>query len=74
MIITDPGGKKRTVHNWEDLPLVLDRFTVAIIFDVNEQTVFNWLKSGKLKANRIGNKYLIDRDYIRSLVQQGVSS
>jgi len=69
MIIKFQDGHKRTVHNWEDLPLVLDRKTVALILGVSEQTVWNWLKSGQLQANRIGRSYLIDREYLRSIVQ-----
>ncbi len=74
-MILNIEGKRKTVYNWTDLPLVLDPYTVALVLGVSEQTIFNWLKSGKLKANKIGNKWVIDREYIRSLVQvQGVSA
>lgn len=69
MIIKLPDGKKRTVYNWEDLPLVLDTTTTALILGTSEQTIFNWLNSGQLKARKIGRRWLIDREYIRSLVQ-----
>ena len=69
MIIKLPDGRKRTVHNWSDLPLVLDTTTTALILGTSEQTIFNWLTSGQLKARKIGRRWLIDREYIRSLVQ-----
>lgn len=69
MILKLPDGHRRTVHNWEDLPLVLDRETVALILGVSPQTVYNWLQSGKLQANKIGRSWLIDRDYLQSIVQ-----
>ena len=69
MIIKMNDGKKRTVHNWQDLPLVLDTTTTALILGTSEQTIFNWLTSGQLKARKIGRRWLIDREYIRSLVQ-----
>lgn len=74
-MILNIDGKRKTIYNWQDLPLVLDPYTVALVLGVTEQTIFNWLKAGKLKANKIGNKWFIDREYVRSLVQvQGVSA
>lgn len=49
--------------------MVLDTTTTALILGTSEQTIFNWLTSGQLKARKIGRRWLIDREYIRSLVQ-----
>ena len=61
--------KDRTVSNWDKLPVVLDVHTVALIFDVSDQTVKTWLQTGKLKATKVARKWVIDRDYIRGIVQ-----
>ena len=60
--------KSQTISNWDKLPVVLDLQTVALIFDVTEVTVKNWLYKGALKGVKIGNKWLFDKDYIRSYI------
>ena len=65
--------KDRTVSNWDKLPVVLDVHTVALIFDVSDQTVKTWLQTGKLKATKVARKWVIDRDYIRGIVQGGAT-
>lgn len=60
--------RKRTVHNWDELPIVLDLKTVALIFDVTEVTVKRWLKNGDIKGTKICKKWFFDKYYIKSLI------
>jgi hypothetical protein len=55
------------VSNWEALPVVLDLFTVSLIFNVSETTIKNWLKNGQLKGRKIGHLWFFDKTYIQSL-------
>lgn len=59
----------KQIYNWDQLPLVLDLQTTAFILGVTETTVKNWLYAGKLTGSKVGRKWLIDRDYIRDIVQ-----
>ena len=59
--------KNNVISNWETLPVVLDLYTVSLIFDVSETTIKNWLKCGQLKGKKIGHLWFFDKAYIKSL-------
>lgn len=44
----------------EDDPLLSPR-RVAELFDVKPITVIEWIKAGKLKASKVGNRWRIQR-------------
>lgn len=58
------------IANWEELPLVLDLHTVALVFNVSDLTVKHWLYDGTLSGFKLGRKWCFDRAYIRSLVER----
>lgn len=60
--------KTKTISNWEKLPVALDIETVALIFDVTQATVKNWLYSGTIQGRKIGRKWIFDKQYIKSLL------
>lgn len=60
--------KTKTISNWENLPVALDIETVALIFDVTQATVKNWLYSGTIQGRKIGRKWIFDKQYIKSLI------
>lgn len=60
--------KQQIINNWDKLPVALDLRTVALIFDVTDVTVKNWLYSGTIKGSKIGNKWFFDREYVKSLI------
>lgn len=60
---------RKTINNWNALPVVLDLQTVALILDHSEPTIKRWLKNGMLKGKKIGHKWLFDKEYIKSLVE-----
>lgn len=62
--------KPQVINNWDKLPVVLDLKTVSIIFDVTELTIRRWLSKGYIVGVKIGNKWLFDKNYIKSLVNQ----
>lgn len=60
--------KNQVINNWDKLPVILDLQTVALIFNVTEVTVKHWIYKGTLKGLKIGNKWIFDKEYIKSLV------
>lgn len=60
--------KKQTVYNWDKLPVILDIKTVALICNVNVNTVKQWLYKDQIKGRKIGKKWMFSKDYIRALV------
>ena len=40
--------KSQTISNWDKLPVALDLHTVALIFDVTDATIKNWIYKGAL--------------------------
>lgn len=45
----------------EDLPFVLDVPQTADVFDVGEWTIREWIRSGELRALRVGRKIRVPR-------------
>ena len=60
--------KSQTISNWDKLPVALDVHTVALIFDVSEVTIKNMIYRGELTGKKIANKWLFDKEYIKSCV------
>ncbi len=60
--------KHVNVNNWDSLPVILDLRTVSLIFNVADITVRRWISKNKIKGKKIGNKWLFEKDYIRSIV------
>ena len=60
--------KTKTISNWDKLPVALDIETVALIFDVTQTTVKNWLYNGTIQGRKIGRKWIFDKQYIKSLL------
>lgn len=59
--------KTSKINNWDKLPIILDLQTVALIFNVTEVTVKNWIYKGHLKGSKIGRKWIFDKEYIKTL-------
>lgn len=71
-----PSYTARRVYDWNKEPLVFDVHRTALLLDVTEKTVKTWLQTGQLQGVKIGRKWLIDREYLRNLLQgtcQGVA-
>ena len=60
--------KTKIISNWDKLPVALDIETVALIFDVTQTTVKNWLYSGIIQGRKLGRKWIFDKQYIKSLI------
>lgn len=61
--------KTNIINNWDKLPVVLDLQTVALIFNVTDTTVKQWIYKGQLKGSQIGRKWIFDKEYIKSLTE-----
>ena len=60
--------KKHTIYNWDKLPVILDIKTVALICNVNVNTVKQWLYKDQIKGCKIGKKWMFSKEYIQALV------
>ena len=60
--------KQNQIHNWDQLPQVIDLHTVALILGVTEMTVKRWLYDGTLKAKKVGKLWRFDKDNVRRYV------
>ena len=61
--------KKSVISNWDQLPILLDLHTVALVFNVSDLTVKQWLYKGLIKGSKIGRKWIFNKDYIKSLTE-----
>lgn len=61
--------KNRKISNWDDLPVVLDLKTVSLIFGVAEITIRRWLSNNQIQGEKIGRKWLFEKEYIKSIVE-----
>ena len=61
--------KTNIINNLDKLPVVLDLQTVALIFNVTDATVKQWIYKGQLKGSQIGRKWIFDKEYIKSLTE-----
>lgn len=64
--------KSQTISDWNKLPVALDLHTISLIFDVSEITIKRWLNKGYLKGVKIGNKWLFDKEYVKSIISGNV--
>lgn len=60
---------KNVISNWNELPLVLDLHTVALIFNVTDLTVKQWIYKGLIKGSKIGRKWIFEKSYIKSVIE-----
>lgn len=63
----------KTVSNWDNLPVVLDINTVALLFGVTEVTIKHLVYKGELKATKLGKKWIFDKDYIIGFVKKDIA-
>ncbi len=57
-----------TTYDYRDLPAVLDILGAAAILDVHPDTIRNWMKSGELRAVKLGRLWRIPRhELLRAL-------
>lgn len=59
--------KSQEINNWDKLPIILDLKTVSVIFNVSELTIRRWLAKNYITGTKIGNKWLFDKNYIKSI-------
>ena len=56
------------IHNWDQLPLVLDLHTVALILGVTEVTLKRWIYNGTIKAKKHGKLWHFNKEYVKRYV------
>ncbi len=60
--------KKKTVYNWEEVPVVINLPFVAIILKANPEVVRRYLASGKLKGFKVGKEWRVNKSDLMEFV------
>lgn len=59
--------KNKTIHNWEELPVLLNVNHISLIFEVSPLTVRKWAEQGSIKGRKAGHKWMFEKENIRSM-------
>jgi excisionase family DNA binding protein len=60
--------KKKTVYNWDQVPVVINLPFVAVILKANPEVVRRYLASGKLKGFKVGKEWRINKSDLMDFV------
>ncbi len=60
--------KKKTVYNWEEVPVVINLPFAAIILKANPEVVRRYLASGKLKGFKVGKEWRVNKSDLMKFV------
>ncbi len=61
--------KFKTVHySWDTVPIILTVKQVADILSCSTATVQNYIRTGRLKASKHGNKFFISKDALKEFM------
>lgn len=60
--------KKKTIYNWEEVPVVINLPFVAIILKANPEVVRRYLASGKLKGFKVGKEWRVNKSDLMEFV------
>lgn len=60
--------KTDTVHNWDEVPVVINLPFVAVILKANPEVVRRYLASGKLKGFKVGKEWRINKSDLMDFV------
>ena len=60
----------KSINSWNNLPVVLDLQTVAILLGVADGTGRKWVGRGVFEGTKMGDEWFFDRDYIREKIQK----
>lgn len=60
--------KKKTVYNWDQVPVVINLPFVAVILKANPEVVRRYLASGKLKGFKVGKEWRINKSDLMAFV------
>ena len=55
----------RKIKEWDELPVLVDIATLCCLLHCSDQTLMRHIKAGDFKANKLGRKWLVERDSVR---------
>lgn len=64
----------KTYTDWDRIPVLLEITDVCCLLRCADVTVVKYIKQGKIKGNKLGNRWLIDRDSVREYFQNSFAS
>lgn len=62
----------KTFTDWDRMPVLLDLEDACCLLRRADVTVVNYIKRGYIKGNKIGNRWMIDRDSVREYFQKSM--
>ncbi len=60
----------RTYTDWERIPVLMELTDVCCLLRCSDVTAIKYIRQGKIKGNKFGNKWLVDRDSVREYFQK----
>lgn len=63
--------KKRTIHNWDELPLIMGTDLVGLMLDIHPNTVTKLCTEGILPGKKIGRFWRFEKSAIRNFIEGG---
>lgn len=58
----------KQINNWDQLPLMIDVDTLALILGCTPATITRWTREGRLQSVQINRRHMYAREYIRHLL------
>lgn len=64
--------KDRAVKHWDEVPLIVDPYYVSEMLRTSVNTVYAWIKQGRLKAVKLGGRaWRINRCDLMAFLEVG---
>lgn len=62
----------KTFTDWDRIPVLLELEDSCCLLRRADATVVNYIKKGYIKGNKIGNRWMVDRDSVREYFQKSM--
>ena len=63
--------RKKVVTSWNDMGVLIDVDTLALIMGCTPATITRWTREGRLRSVQINRRHMYDKEYIRRLLTNG---
>ena len=60
--------KKNVITKWNDMGVLIDVDTLALIIGCTPATITRWTREGRLRSVQINRRHMYDKDYIQHLL------
>ena len=60
--------KKNVITNWDDIGVLIDVDTLALIVGCTPATITRWTREGRLQSVQINRRHMYNKVYIQQLL------